>query len=52
VDTVWSLRPQRERRGNVPLRVAVPPADSGEPLGEVVCEESLGGLLKHYRRAA
>jgi putative transposase len=38
--------------GNVSLRVAVPPADSGEPLGEVVCEESLGGLLKHYRRAA
>jgi putative transposase len=33
--------------GNKPLSGA-PPGGSGE----VVCEERLGGLLRHYRRAA
>jgi putative transposase len=43
-----------QARGNVPL----PDADTGEPRtlkfpsGEVRCRERLGGLLRHYRRAA
>lgn len=44
-------------RGNVPLPVAQA-ADAGEPpilpfpKGEVKCREWLGGLLRHYYRAA
>src|SRR5262245_60364808 len=39
--------------GNVPRSGAGPPQpEGGVRLGEVVCEERLGGLLKHYRRAA
>jgi hypothetical protein len=41
-------------RGNVPLSVADP--DNGPPLqfpnGEIECRERLGGLLRHYYRAA
>jgi putative transposase len=41
--------------GNVPLeerdRPTPPMSDTGPP-GEIVCYESLGGLLKHYRRKA
>jgi transposase InsO family protein len=38
--------------GNVPS--CGPPPEEGQPaaVGEVVCEEQLGGPLKHYRRAA
>ena len=40
--------------GNVPIGKAVPPPD---PIGDfcledVICHESLGGLLKHYERKA
>jgi putative transposase len=44
-------------RGNVPLPVAAAD-DAGQPRilpfpsGEVKCRERLGGLLKHYYRAA
>jgi len=41
-------------RGNVPLSVPDPdnPPTLPFPKGEVVCRERLGGLLKHYSRAA
>ena len=35
---------------NRPLSGLSPP-DSGEPAGTIVCDERLGGLLRHYRRA-
>jgi putative transposase len=39
--------------GNRPLGwTALPPADADRPLGEVVCQERLGGLLRHYQRLA
>jgi putative transposase len=40
--------------GNVPLGGAPPSAEDRSmlPLSEVHCRERLGGLLKHYRRAA
>jgi putative transposase len=46
-----------QARGNVPLPAAQAD-DAGEPCilpfpsGEVKCRERLGGLLKHYYRAA
>lgn len=46
-----------QARGNVPLPVAAA-EEAGEPpvlpfpKGEVKCRERLGGLLKHYHRAA
>jgi hypothetical protein len=46
-----------QARGNVPLPEAQA-ADAGEPAvvkfpeGEVRCRERLGGLLRHYHRAA
>jgi len=46
-----------QARGNVPLPVAEA-ADAGEPpllpfpAGEVRCRKRLGGLLRHYYRAA
>jgi putative transposase len=45
------LRPH-QGLGNVPPRATLPAPDTGEPVGEVVCEEFLGGLLKHYSRRA
>jgi hypothetical protein len=30
----------------------VPEEDDPQPLAEVICDERLGGLLRHYRRAA
>jgi len=40
--------------GNVPILGDLPPPDSldGFHLDDVVCHESLGGLLKHYERRA
>ena len=38
--------------GNVPLSGATEIAHREGPPGEVMCEERLGGLLKHYRRKA
>ena len=40
--------------GNVPILGDLPPSESLErfQLGNVVCHESLGGLLKHYTRIA
>jgi putative transposase len=40
--------------GNVPILTALPAAESIESfhLDDVVCHESLGGLLKHYTRKA
>lgn len=39
--------------GNLPLgRSALPPTDADRPLGEVVCQERLGGLLRHYQHLA
>ncbi len=38
--------------GNRPLGDPVDPAAPPSPAGEVVCDERLGGLLRHYRRAA
>jgi putative transposase len=41
-----------QARGNLPLTGAPPPAPGELPeTWQVVCEERLGGLLKHYRRA-
>jgi transposase InsO family protein len=33
-------------------RLIDPDENVGQTVGEVVCEERLGGLLKHYRRQA
>jgi putative transposase len=50
----YNLERPHQARGNVPL----PDADAGEPTtlpfpnGEVKCRTRLGGLLKHYYRAA
>ena len=40
--------------GNVPIRSSLPPPEPLESfrLEDVVCRESLGGLLKHYERRA
>jgi putative transposase len=39
--------------GNKPLALAeIPEEDEQLPLSKVICEERLGGLLRHYRRAA
>jgi putative transposase len=40
--------------GNVPMGASLPPPEPRESfrLEDVVCHESLGGLLKHYQRAA
>lgn len=40
--------------GNVPIETALPPPELPEDfrLEDVVCHESLGGLLKHYERRA
>jgi putative transposase len=39
--------------GNKPLGcVDTPESDDQVPLDKVVCDEHLGGLLRHYRRAA
>ncbi len=53
----YNLERPHQARGNVPLPVAQAD-DAGEPRilkfpsGEVQCRERLGGLLKHYYRAA
>ena len=40
-------------KGNVPLTGVGPPGQfAGTPPGEIRCAERLGGLLKHYYRAA
>jgi putative transposase len=41
-----------QARDNRPPTGGEPPGDAPGPAGAVVCEERLGGLLKHYRRAA
>jgi hypothetical protein len=43
-----------ERLGNVPIGTVLPPPEPLErfALDDLVCHESLGGLLKHYERAA
>ncbi len=52
VDYYNQLRPH-QGVGNVPLGGSdVPEQTRGLRSGDVVCEERLGGLLKHYRRAA
>jgi hypothetical protein len=40
--------------GNVPLnhKESLQHLDETEPLGEIVCYESLGGLIKHFERVA
>jgi len=38
--------------GNQPPATVGPPGDHPAPAGAVVCDEPLGGLVKHYRRAA
>jgi putative transposase len=40
-----------QNKGNLPLGMEKPP-DIGNTLGEVVCHERLGGLLRHYERKA
>jgi hypothetical protein len=37
---------------NVPPAGAAPPVEGGIAMEEVICEERLGGLLKHYYRRA
>ena len=40
-------------KGNAPLTGPPPPTPlPAPPLGEVVCRERLGGLLRHYERRA
>jgi putative transposase len=39
-------------KDNRPLSQAAEPTVVPLPVGEVVCEERLGGLLRHYRRAS
>ena len=52
--THYNLERPHQSKGNVPL----PDADESEPRilkfpsGEVRCRQRLGGLLKHYYRAA
>lgn len=47
-----SHRPHRGL-GNVPVRIGVPPPpEATETKDGVACDSWLGGLLKHYRRAA
>ena len=41
-----------QARDNHPPSSGRPTGDAPGPAGAVVCEERLGGLLKHYRRAA
>jgi putative transposase len=38
--------------GNVPPQGAAPPPVSRVTTEDIVCEQRLGGLLKHYRRAS
>ena len=38
-----------QNKGNLPLGTEKPP-DLGNELGQVLCDERLGGLLKHYHR--
>jgi putative transposase len=41
-----------QARDNRPPSGGRPTGDAPCPVGAVVCEERLGGLLRHYRRAA
>jgi putative transposase len=52
----YNLERPHQARGNVPLPDAVS-ADAGKSrslpsTGEIICEQRLGGLLKHYQRQA
>jgi putative transposase len=40
-----------QNKGNLPLGMEKPP-DIGNVVGQVVCHERLGGLLRHYERKA
>ena len=40
-----------QNKGNLPLGMEKPP-DGGSELGQVLCDERLGGLLRHYYRKA
>ena len=40
-----------QNKGNLPLGMEKPP-DAGGELGQVLCDERLGGLLRHYYRKA
>ncbi len=57
VAELYNTERPHQARGNVPLPVAEAD-DAGEPRilkfpsGEVRCQGRLGGLLKHYYRAA
>jgi putative transposase len=57
VAELYNLERPHQAKGNVPLPDAVT-KDAGEPRvlkfpsGEVKCRPRLGGLLKHYYRAA
>jgi hypothetical protein len=54
--TEYAAHDKRERphqaRGNQPPATAGPPGDSPGPAKAVVCDEHLGGLFEHFRRAA
>ena len=49
----YSTKRPHQAVGNRPLTPSGSPSDRASPnAGEVVCEERLGGLLRHYYRAA
>ena len=50
----YHLRRPHQGLGNVPIGTELPPEESVDDfrLEDVVCHESLGGLLKHYERKA
>jgi len=50
VEHYHTERPHQSK-GNMAL-VAAPSAASAESAGEIVCRERLGGVLRHYYRAA
>jgi len=52
VEHYHTERPHQSK-GNVPLTGEWPePEDGKPPDGEIVCQQRLGGLLKHYERKA
>jgi hypothetical protein len=51
VAALYNNERPHQNKDNLPLGMEKPP-DVGNTLGEVVCQEHLGGLLRHYERKA
>ena len=50
--TYYNEERPHQGRGNRPLRVDVAPNEVSADTSRIVCDQRLGGLLKHYRYAA